>query len=63
MNVSITTVLTRDLKPLEVPFLPTDDPRFMWLKYQILIYFEVRLNTIDVRPGVYQKSVKQKIFI
>ena len=63
MNVSSTTALTRDLKPLEAPFLPTDDPRFMWLKYQILIYFEVRLNTIDVRPGVYEKSVKQKFFI
>ena len=63
MNVSSTTVLTRDLKPLEAPFLPTDDPRFMWLKYQILIYFEVWLNTIDVRPGVYEKSVKQKFFI
>ena len=46
MNVSSTTALTRDLKPLEAPFLPTDDPRFMGLKYQILIYLEVRSETL-----------------
>ena len=54
--------LTRELKPLEAPFLPTDDPRILWLKYQILIYFE-GLKTIEVRPGVYEKSEKQKMFI
>ena len=60
MNVSSTTALTRKLNPLEAPFLPTDDLRFLWLKYQILIYFE---ETIEVRPGVYEKSEKQKMFI
>ena len=63
MNVRSTTALTRELKPLEAPLLPTDDPRFLWLKYQILIYFEDWLNTTDVRPGVYEKSEKQKMFI
>ena len=41
MNVSSTTDLTRELKPLEASFLPTDDPRFLWLKYQILLYFKI----------------------
>ena len=63
MNVNITTALTRELNPLEAPFLATDDPRFLWLKYQILIYFEDWLKTIEVRPGVYKKSEKQKMFI
>ena len=63
MNVSSTTALARELNPLEAPFLPTDDPRFLWLKYQILIYFEDRLKTIEVRPRVYEKSEKQKMFI
>ena len=62
MNVGSTTALSRKLNPLEAPFLPTDDPRFLWLKYQILIYFEDRLKTIEVRPGVYEKSEKQKMF-
>ena len=63
MNVSSITDLTRELKPLEAPFLPTDDPRFLWLKYKILSYFEDRLRKIQVRPGVYKKSEKQKMFI
>ena len=63
MNVSSTTALTRELKPLQAPFLLTDDPRFLWLKYQILLYFEDWLKTIEVRPGVYEKSEKQKIII
>ena len=63
MNVSSITDLTRELKPLEAPFLPTDDPRFLWLKYKILSYFEDRLRKIQVRPGVYEKSEKQKMFI
>ena len=63
MNVSNTTTLTRELKPLEAPFFPTDDPRFLWLKYQILIYFEGWLKTTEVRPGVYERSEKQKIFV
>ena len=63
MNVSSTTALTRELKPLETTFLPTDDPRLLWLKYQILIFFKDGLKTIGVRPGetktVYNhKSVK-----
>ena len=62
MNVSSTTAFTRELKPLEAPFLPTDDPRILWLKYQILMYFE-GLKTTEVRPGVYEKSEKQIMFI
>ena len=50
------------VKPLEAPFLPTDDSRILWLKYQILIYFE-GLKTIEVRPGVYEKLEKPKMFI
>ena len=49
MNVSSTTALILKLKPLEASFLPTDDPRFLWLKYQILIYFEDWLKTTEVR--------------
>ena len=63
MNVSSTTALILKLKPLEASFLPTDDPRFLWLKYQILIYFEDWLKTTEVRPGVYEKLEKQKMFI
>ena len=33
-------IMISELKPLEAPFLTTDDPRLLWLKYQILIYFE-----------------------
>ena len=62
MNVSSNTPLTRESKPLEVPFLPTDDPRFLWLKYQILQDFEVWLKTIEVRPGIYERPEKQKMF-
>ena len=62
MNVSSTTAFTRELKPLEAPFLPTDDPRILWLKYQILMCFE-GLKTTEVRPGVYEKSEKQIMFI
>ena len=63
MNLSSTTALTRELNPLEAPFLQTDDPRFLWLKYQLLIYFEDRLKTNEGRPGVHEKSEKQKMFI
>ena len=58
MNVSSITKLT-----LNRLFLPTDDPRFLWLKYQILSYFEDWLKTIEVRSGVYEKSEKKKMFI
>ena len=44
MNVSSTTALTRELKPLEAPFLSTDDQWFLWLKHQILIYFYTVFN-------------------
>ena len=47
MNVSSKTVLTRELKPFEVAFLSTDDPRFLWLKYQILKYFQDWLPLYD----------------
>ena len=47
MNVSSTTALTYELKPLEAPFLPTNDPQILWLKYQILIYFEDWVKTIE----------------
>ena len=63
MNVSSTTALTRELNPLEARFLPTDDPRFLWLKYQILIYFGNCLKKSEVRPGVHEKPEKQKMFI
>ena len=60
MKVSSQTALRHELKPLEAPFLPTDDPWFLWLKHQILIYFEDWLKTIKARPEVYKKSEKQK---
>ena len=62
MNVSSTTALKRKSKPLEAAFLATDDPRLLWLKYQILIYFENWLKTIEVRSGV-SKSQRDKKFL
>ena len=47
-----------ELKPLEAIFLSiTDDLQFLWLKYQISMYLENRLKTIE------KKLKKQKIFI
>ena len=63
MNVSSTTALTCEMKPLEASFLPIDDPRFLKLKYQILILFADLLKTIEVKSGVHEKSEKQKMFI
>ena len=63
MNISSTTALTRELKSFEAPFLPTDGPQFLWLKYQILIYFNDWLKTNEVRPGVYEKSEERKMFL
>ena len=63
MNVRSTRALTGELRALETPFLSTEDPRFLWLKYQSLIHFEDWLNIIEVRPGVYEKSGKQKMFM
>ena len=60
VNVSIRTALTCELKSFEVCFLSSDDPRFSWLKYQILKYFEDWLTTTEVRAGVYEKLEKQK---
>ena len=60
MNVSSTTVLTRKLKPLEALFLTTDDPRFLWLKYQTLIYFADCLKTIEARPGLCEIQRNKK---
>ena len=40
-----------------------NDPRFSWLKYQILKYFEDCLTTIELRQGVYEKSAIQIMFI
>ena len=63
MNVSSTTALTHELNPLEAPFLPACDSLLLSLKYQTLVYFEDLLKTIKVRPGVYEKSEKQKMLI
>ena len=63
MNVTSTTTLTCELKRLEAPFLSTYDLRFSWLKHQILKYFEDWLKAIEVRPGMSEKSEKQKTFI
>ena len=62
MNISCATAWTRELKLFEAPFLSTEYPRFAGIKNQILKYFEDWLKTIEVRPGVYEKSEK-KIFI
>ena len=56
MNVNNTTALTRELKPPEAPFLPTDDPQILWLKYQILIYFE-GLKTRSIQKFRETKNV------
>ena len=59
MNVSSRKTLTRELKPFEVAFLSSDDPRFLCLKYQVLRYFEDLLTKIKVIPRVYNKSHHQ----
>ena len=59
MSVSSTTVLRCELKPLEAPFLPADDPHFLWLTYQIFVYFEDCLKAIGVRQE-YMKSQRKK---
>ena len=41
--------VTRELKPFEIPFLSTDDSRFLSLRYQILKYFKNWLTTIEVK--------------
>ena len=38
-------------------------PRFLWLKYQILIYFEGWLKATEVRPGVYKKSETKNVYV
>ena len=60
MNVSSTSALTRELNPLEAPFLPTDDPRLLWLKHQILIYFEDGLKTVKVKTTSIRKVREAK---
>ena len=39
--------------------MSTDNPRFSWLKYQILKNFEDWLTTSEVRPGLYEKSAEK----
>ena len=60
MNFKSTIALARELKPLKAPFLPTDGPRFLWLKYQILMYFEDFIKTIEVRPVAYKSQRNKK---
>ena len=55
--------MTRKLKPFEAPSLPTHDPQFSWLKYQILKYLEDWLKTIELRPGVYEKSETKNVYM
>ena len=62
MTVSSTTALTHELKPLETPFLPTDDPWFLWLKHQILIYFEDWLKTIEGKEYMKRKTNKKCLY-
>ena len=62
MNISSSTASTPELKPFESSFLSTDDPRFSCLKQQFLKFFENWLTKIEIRPGVYEKSEKQKLF-
>ena len=61
--MNVTTALTHELDPLEAHFLPIGDPLLLTLKHQILVYFEDWFKTIKVRPGVYEKSEKQKMLI
>ena len=60
VNVSSRRALTYEFKSFEVPFLSTDDPRFLWLKYQILRYFEDWLVTTEVKDQEYMKSQRSK---
>ena len=63
MNVSSRTALTREMKRFEVTFLSTDDSWLSGLKYQILKYFDDWFTKIEVKPSVYEKLEKQKMFI
>ena len=48
------------MKPFEASFLSTDDPWFLSLKYQIFIYFEDDLKTIEKEDQHYMKSQRNK---
>ena len=54
MNVSSTTTLTCELKPFVAQHLPTDDPRFSWLKRQFLRCLEDELKRIEARPEIFE---------
>ena len=58
MNVSSTTASSRELKLFNAPFSSINDPRFSWLKNQLLKYFENWLKSIEERLGAYTKSEK-----
>ena len=63
MNVSSTTALTHELNPLEPSFSPTDGPTVHVAKILNFNIFEDCLKTMEVRPGVYKKLVKQDVLI
>ena len=54
------SALTRELNPLEAPFLPIDDPRFLWLKYQG-IKKGIKINVHTVIEQAY-KVFDYKVF-
>ena len=53
----------RKLKPNLMPFSSADDPRLAWLTNDFLGYFENWIQSIENRPGNFEKSAKSKMFI
>ena len=62
MNVSSTTVSSRELKPFNAPFSSTDASVFTDKKSALKIFRRL-VRSIQKRPGAYTKFEKQKMFI
>ena len=45
------------------PISSLDDPRLSWLLNEFLGYFKIWKESIDNRPGQFDKSAKEKMFI
>ena len=52
--------MSRELQPFEAPFFSIDDLIFVAKTSTFKTFW---LTAIKVRPGVYEKSEKQRIFI
>ena len=63
MNIRSTSEYKRDAKPFLAPFLSVDDHRFAWLETTFLPYFDNWMESIKSRPGNFEKSAQNNMFI